>query len=373
VPNGEIDPKFTEFGDWSHDTQILSSELLTDTTVALNEGTAGARYLGQPQLSVVPPLVTQLTGKLAIPLDNARGSSDVYVFSVPDGEQTHLIPDAHQPLFRFDGTHLLTAREIDNEKSIQEYELVKGSEIQGRSIALGSYPSYNLQGSQIVYEDWQLNAAETSAVSETLAVSETEETTYPIVLLQCDLMSSSPEAGCQSASEVGDLLLTDALGDIYGTNPLWAADDRLVYRGCRSWDGSDTCGIYTTREISTSNAIQFFPNLLTKNLADFPTDIEYNFITTTSQREGNWEVYARSLDGTWVVNLSNDQNAKDGLPTISPTGHWIAFLSNRDGGWAVWVSPITGDTVHKLFDLPSSGPWERSDQEWVHERISWGR
>ncbi len=73
-------------------------------------------------------------------------------------------------------------------------------------------------------------------------------------------------------------------------------------------------------------------------------------------------------------NISNSPNSNDGLPTISPDGNWVAFVSDRDGQWAIWATPITDGSAKtkKLFNLPSDSPWGNEGQGWIDERISWG-
>jgi Tol biopolymer transport system component len=77
------------------------------------------------------------------------------------------------------------------------------------------------------------------------------------------------------------------------------------------------------------------------------------------------------LNGMGLRNLSNNQEANDGLPTISPDGQWVAFVSDRDGQWGIWVVPTEGGQAEKLFDLPNI-PWGSDDLVWTNERISWG-
>ena len=79
------------------------------------------------------------------------------------------------------------------------------------------------------------------------------------------------------------------------------------------------------------------------------------------------------VNGGGVTNLSNSPTSNDGVPTISPDGQWVAFASNRDGSWAVYVVPSSGGQVTKLFDFPKSNPWGvGGDREWTNERMSWG-
>ena len=84
---------------------------------------------------------------------------------------------------------------------------------------------------------------------------------------------------------------------------------------------------------------------------------------------GNWDVYVTSINGGVTTNLTNHA-AEDGLGTVSPDGKWVAFVSNRDGRWGVWVAPISGGTAERLpIDIPG---WIGSTGGWIAERISWG-
>jgi Tol biopolymer transport system component len=63
--------------------------------------------------------------------------------------------------------------------------------------------------------------------------------------------------------------------------------------------------------------------------------------------------------------------AADGLATISPDGLSVAFLSNRQGGLAVWWVGINGGNPQKMFDIPAEWGTLRSDG-WSEEKLSWG-
>jgi Tol biopolymer transport system component len=89
-----------------------------------------------------------------------------------------------------------------------------------------------------------------------------------------------------------------------------------------------------------------------------------------SSRDGNWEVYVVSTDGSGLKRLTNN-DAADGLPTWSPDGKSIAFVSNRSGAWAIWVMDANGASQRKLFDLPEGGGYGSGEYGWTTERISW--
>ncbi|MDI6791644.1 MAG: fibronectin type III domain-containing protein, partial [bacterium] len=52
-------------------------------------------------------------------------------------------------------------------------------------------------------------------------------------------------------------------------------------------------------------------------------------IAFVSDRDGNAEIYAMSIDGQNQSNLTNNDTAQDKAPAISPDGYRIAFASNR--------------------------------------------
>ena len=74
------------------------------------------------------------------------------------------------------------------------------------------------------------------------------------------------------------------------------------------------------------------------------------------------------MDGSSLKRLTNS-SSQDGLPTWSPDGKSIAFVSNRSGPWAIWVMGADGSGQRKLFDL--GGGYGTGDYDWTTERISW--
>ena len=63
---------------------------------------------------------------------------------------------------------------------------------------------------------------------------------------------------------------------------------------------------------------------------------------------------------------SDQQSSQDAGATFSPDGRFIAFMSDRGGGWAIWVMNTDGSNPQKLIDVPGGfGTWEE-------ERLAWG-
>ena len=54
----------------------------------------------------------------------------------------------------------------------------------------------------------------------------------------------------------------------------------------------------------------------------------------------------------------------------------MAFVSDRDGRWGIWVVPRRGGEPQKVVDISkintNPSPWGDNDRAWMMERISWG-
>ena len=104
---------------------------------------------------------------------------------------------------------------------------------------------------------------------------------------------------------------------------------------------------------------------LTQDVQDRSTDESSGVVLYSSKATGNWDVYAISEGGGSSRNLTNSPT-QDAGATFSPDGRFIAFMSDRGGGWAIWVMNADGSNPQKLIDVPSGfGAWEE-------ERLAWG-
>jgi hypothetical protein len=366
VPNGENE-RITQY-----ETVAMANATETEAPETeppagtFTNGSDGSQHLPEwsdPNIPApVPPMspsVTDIGGKLAVPLNNVWASYDVHIFSLPDGKEIARISNARQPHFRFDGQKILINREGSGVENIFEYNCVDGTEKQVSDAPKDSHPFYDLSGTRVVYGNPEL----------------TPHVDSYRICVQCSLLPPHQEAEprCQDITKLGMLVSASLRDEIWGYNPVWTANDMIAYRGCDSWASFTSCGIYIVSSTSTRGFSDgFIPRQLTYDTSDTPSDTKGNLIAFTSHREGNWEAYVMGLDGASVKNLSNSPDSNDGLPTISPDGNWVAFVSDRSGRWAVWVVPVIGNLARKLFDLPSDNPWGDDDRAWTNERISWG-
>ena len=83
-------------------------------------------------------------------------------------------------------------------------------------------------------------------------------------------------------------------------------------------------------------------------LANAPTTPKIAF---ASNRDGNYEIYIMHTNGTQQVNLTRHKST-DVQPAWSPTGEEILFVSNRDGRPDLYLMDTDGTNVRKVFKNP---------------------
>ena len=65
----------------------------------------------------------------------------------------------------------------------------------------------------------------------------------------------------------------------------------------------------------------------------------------------------------------DDLSALKGVddPRISPDGAWVAFVSNREAGWKIWVVPGEGGQARLLAPIAGDlGNWAEQGLQWVY-------
>ncbi len=78
-------------------------------------------------------------------------------------------------------------------------------------------------------------------------------------------------------------------------------------------------------------------------------EVGRELIAFASDRDGDWEIYVMGSDGSGVVKLTD--NAVHDVPTFfSPDGKRLVFYSYRDGDREIYVMGSDGSGVVKLTD-----------------------
>lgn len=150
--------------------------------------------------------------------------------------------------------------------------------------------------------------------------------------------------------------------DVRGKFPAWTGDGRIVYQGCDLTVEPARCGLY----IMPSAPGPHPTTQLTEYAEDSAPAVHGDRIAFASNREGNWDVYVMGIDGADVQRLT-DSASNEGLPVWSPDGRSMAYVSNQGGEWSIWAMNADGSNQRRLFALGDGG----LASDWQNERISW--
>ncbi len=172
-----------------------------------------------------------------------------------------------------------------------------------------------------------------------------------------------------NASDGDDWELHQNGSPVLGEYQSWMSNGQIVYRSI--WPDQ---GIAIMNEDGSG----YLPIVKDASATAPAMSPDSNWVAFMSQRDGGWEIYKADAQGGNLTRLTVN-GANDGLPTWSPDGRNIAFVSDREGGWGMWVMDENGGNQRKLFDLPGSPEGYVSNEPgfssrgWVEERISWSR
>ncbi|MEM7344435.1 MAG: zf-HC2 domain-containing protein [Chloroflexota bacterium] len=159
-----------------------------------------------------------------------------------------------------------------------------------------------------------------------------------------------------------------------GKSPTFAPDGyHFAFESCAE-DGQQ-CGLWLANlENSEHEAEPFLEDSQAKSPDWSPTSDDIAYM---SNADGNWDLYLIKPDGSQGRRLTTDP-AIDGLPTWSPDGEWVAFLSNRGDAWGIWLLHVETGHVQSLFTFeglsfePPIGP-PYGERHWWDEQLSWSQ
>lgn len=243
-----------------------------------------------------------------------------------------------------------------------------------------SQPAFSNDGQRLAYHSWQPD-------SRGLITSNLDQSDGFLVasFLEDQLPTWSPDdsqilfLSRRTGTRQSQLYLAPANQEtpeaqlqIEGEYPTWHRTGAIVFKG---WVTSGE-GL---RVAPTGDLNNYEP--LTNNDADTSPSIspDGSQVAFMSQREGNWDIYVINIDGSNLRRITTDA-ADDGLPIWSPDGQAIAFVSNRGGPWAVWAMTPNGSGQRQLFTYQgspdgfvASEPNTDTTRGWAEERLSWTR
>lgn len=303
------------------------------------------------------PTPAPMAGRIAFPVDDGGGHYDVWVFEPPDGDPFLVQAGARQPNFSKETGQLLVNNQ--NNSYGEHIGLLDANyswlgEVSGSPY--DSFPYWNPEGTLYTYSNPQML---TDPITGDW---------LPHVFIPCSLKMPTFEEDlkCRDIGSWGKVAI--------GEYPVWTEDDRIALF---NFEGED--GLYVVNGASKlwqAGGLGPPQPLIACN--GRPSDTEgFQVFFSAGNLDQNWEAYMIDLDGNNLVNLSNSPTSQDGLPTVSPDGNWVAFVSDRDGGWGIWAIPRHGGgEPQKLLDYgrinTNPNPWGTGDRHWTLERISWG-
>jgi tetratricopeptide (TPR) repeat protein len=143
-----------------------------------------------------------------------------------------------------------------------------------------------------------------------------------------------------------------------GWESAWSSRGALAYTGCGA---GGVCGIFVAQPDQSGVS----PVKLTADRNDIGLawSADGSKIAYMSNHNGNWDIYVVTTAGA-VRQLTSDTSG-DGLPAWSPDGESIAFVSNRGGTWGLFLMKPDGSDQRKILDLGNKMP------SWQDQRISW--
>ena len=82
-------------------------------------------------------------------------------------------------------------------------------------------------------------------------------------------------------------------------------------------------------------------------------------IAYASEKDGNWDLWIVNADGDGNVRLTQDPGV-DAMPAWLPDGSGIVYRSSSGGSWGIWVMNPDGTNVTKLIDSFAGNDWGRA-------------
>src|SRR5262249_35422045 len=91
-------------------------------------------------------------------------------------------------------------------------------------------------------------------------------------------------------------------------------------------------------------------------------------IAFDSNADGNWQIYVVNAHGGRPQRMTRSA-ANDARPTWSHDGNWIYFVSNRSGDaqpWQVWKIPAGGGDAVQVTRLGGYNAFESKDGKTIY-------
>ncbi|MFQ5612746.1 MAG: LysM peptidoglycan-binding domain-containing protein [Anaerolineae bacterium] len=283
-----------------------------------------------------PPAEVPLSGRIIYPAWSPDiNGYNIWLSDLAGAEQTIVAGNASQPAFSRDGS-LLAYRSWDSSaRGLYFIDFVGGRRGQMAGFLEDALPTWSPDGTTVAFT----TRREGDRVSRVYRVGQ----------------MGGDDRSIGFNAEYADTL----------------PDGRLVVKGCSI---TGDCGLWVMLP-DGGGEIKIAGDGSDTAPAANPVTGKIAFMSFNRGGAGNWEIWSMQNDGSDLRRLT-DNPANDGLPTWSPDGLTVAFVSDRGGVWAVWAMNADGSNQRKLFDMKGSPDGvvyhdEPNSRGWLEERISW--
>jgi TolB protein len=267
-----------------------------------------------PGQNIQIPETGSLGGKIVLGIyDQGRNQYDVYLAPIM-GKPQLVMENASDPSLSPDGQYIVYHSSAPDKGGLRIMKVDGSEDAQLTSIASDRNPRFSPDGTRILYSNIDNN---------TLHVINRDGS---------------------GRRDLGS-----------GKYPDWSPDGKeIVYQGCVS---GGRCGLIRANA-DGSNARQ-----ITTNANDTMPRWKYGNIAFLSDRDGNFEIYVISDNGTWLRRITIDP-ATDIMPVWNPGGVQIAFRSDRKGDPAIYITSGIGGGDFKQFSAAFGSDWMLAGMDW---------
>lgn len=172
------------------------------------------------------------------------------------------------------------------------------------------------------------------------------------VIAACAAMGVGVVAGCQSPPATAEASDHPAVVEAHDLQspPASLLDGSARYEQREPHAHAMVVGLYGENWAGTTPVAgsEGDGNLMQVSFApeggDFTPDVERSgafLVYASRQHSERFDIYRKTVEGRTVTQLTADA-ADDIMPVLSPDGSHVAFASNRNGNWDVFVMPTVG-------------------------------
>lgn len=303
--------------------------VLTQTTTTPLASRPGETPVGTPSPTELPAPASDFEGRgslLYSVRDVASGQTHVYLYTIGSGAPPRLLREqAAQAIFRPDGQRLLFRNLRPDSLGLGIWDPATGLAVNFTQFSEDSQPSWSPQGNKIVF-----------------ASNREGDRLWRVYVKWAD---ENP----------------DVVNLGMGETPDWhPALDQIAFKGCDTT--GNNCGLWSMNSTGGQRAPL---TAIQRDTHPRWAPDGSSLVFMSDGRDGNMEIYLLAIGSDQPVRLTNNP-ALDLLPTISPDGQWVAFLSNRDGGWKFWSVPIDSGAAAIVAPLNGDpGNWQEQGLVWM--------